>query len=154
MLLKGGEIVWLDPRTDRRESPSATLPGILSALFNRVRLPFDRLPVVLHLRERLATGRGEPIVLPFRAIGRFCFGRLDQASCPQSGQNVVDRAAPKEQALGLGQSGFDLVAVHPAIADLVENRKVQKSLTDLIGPVIEEFGIHGLHDRQTVTIGQ
>ena len=55
---------------------------------------------------------------------------------------MIDGAVADEQALGFSKLSFDFVAVHFSVADVIEDRKFEQTLSYLICPVVKKTGIH------------
>lgn len=109
---------------------------------NGVHLTGDRLPVGVHLGEHLLTGRREFIIPAFGAVRRAGLSRLDKALLAESAQDHVNRSLTQQQTLVFAEFLFDLVAVHPAAGNVVENRQLEEALTHLTRPVHEESRSH------------
>lgn len=127
---------------------------MLFALFDRVGLLSDCLPIAIHLSEGLAAQLGQVIIFSFGAIWGFCLIACYKSLFFESPENTVNCSFAYKQAFGLTKLSLYFIAVHSAIAYVIKDGQFEKSLADLVCPVIKKYVGHRDYDKMSISICQ
>jgi hypothetical protein len=108
----------------------------------------DRLPEDIHLRKSFPAGICELVVFSFWAIRGFGLGGFYKSVAFESTENDIDSAFAYEKAEGFAELSFYFIAIHSAVAYIIEDRKFEETSAGLICPISEKGGIHVIYDNK------